>query len=395
MSISGLAIAQSEQATAEQPPIAQPLVREGDFAIKLADSLKLGTVTSETEAENLLGSAGIEPRNGWIADYPVTPDIIGELQASISEAASAGKLTMGRDEALKATHEVKSGFGLSIRAEASAQEGQVGNVSSGSYAPETPVINNYYYDEGPPVVTYYAPPPDYGYMYSYVPYPFWWWNYWYPGFYVLLDFHVGGYGYYGYGYGYGWYGYGHGPHGAYVSNHYRGPTGGVVRIDPVNRARGGTIPGSVSPGMSRPAMRSGAQSILNSSQARARTGTNAAYRGYGNRPATGTRSSVYEHSRNIRVERAASDRGYTNRSNAGRIPSGDRGGQAVSPGTPRGNAGGSTLGTGGGPRGDGGGVFRGGGGGVFQGTGGGSRGGGGGSRGGGGSGGGYNGAGRR
>ena len=385
--MSGLAIAQSEQAAAEKPPIAQPLVREGDFAIKLADALKLGTVTNETEAENLLGSAGVEPKNGWIADYPVTPDIMVELQTSVGNAASAGKLTMGRDEALKATQEVKSGFGLSIRAEASAQGGQVGTVSSGSYAPETPVINNYYYDEGPPVVTYYTPPPDYAYMYSYVPYPFWWWNYWYPGFYVLLDFHMGGYGYYGYGHGYGWYGYGHGPHGAYISNHYRGPAGGVVRIDPANRARGGTISGSGSPVISRPAMRSGAQAILNSSQERARTGTNSGYRGYGNRPATGTRSSVYEHSRNIRIERAASDRGYINRSNAGRIPAGGRGGQAVSPGIPRGgNTGGSALGTGG--------DSRGGGGGVFQGTGGGSRGGGGGgSRGG--SGGGYNGAGRR
>jgi len=371
--MSGLAIAQSEQATAEKPPIAQPLVREGDFAIKLADALKLGTVTSETEAENLLGSAGIEPRNGWIADYPVTPDIMGELQTSVSDAASAGKLTMGKDEALKVTQEVTSGFGLSIRTEGSAQAGQVGNVVSGTTSPEPPVINNYYYDEGPPVVTYYAPPPDYGYMYSYVPYPFWWWNFWYPGFYVLVDFHVGVHG--------------HGGHGGFVSNHFRSPTGGVVRIDPANRSRGGTLSGSGGSGMSRPAMRSGAQAILNSTQGRARTGTSSGYRGYGNRPSTGTRSSVYEHSRNIRIERAASDRGYLNRSNAGRMTNGGRGGQGVSRGTPRGNSGGGGVfqGTGGGSRG--------GGGGVFQGTGGGSRGSGGGSRGGGG--GGYNGAGRR
>ena len=371
MSMSGFAIAQAEQTTAEQPPIAQPLVREGDFAVKLADALKLGTVTSETEAENLLGSAGIEPRNGWIADYPVTPDIMGELQTSVTNAANAGKLTMGKDEALKATQDVTSGFGLSIRTDGSTPAGQVGTVASGMNSPETPVINNYYYDEGPPVVTYYAPPPDYGYMYSYVPYPFWWWNFWYPGFYVLVDFHVGVHG--------------HGGHGGFVSNHFRGPTGGVVRIDPANRSRGGTISGSGSPGMSRPAVRSGAQSILNSSQARARTGTSSGYRGYGNRPSTGTRSSVYEHSRNIRIERAASDRGYVNRSNAGRIPDGGRGGQAVSPGIPRGNSGGSALGTGGGSRGGGGGVSRG--------TGGGSRGSSGGSRGSGG--GGYNGAGRR
>ena len=42
---------------------------------------------------------------------------------------------------------------------------------------------------GPPVVTYYPPPPDYGYLYSWVPYSFWCSGFWFPGFFVLNDFH--------------------------------------------------------------------------------------------------------------------------------------------------------------------------------------------------------------
>ena len=60
--------AQNVQGTGEQPPIAQPLVREGDLAVKLADALRLGKASSEAEAESLLANAGIIPRNGWIAD---------------------------------------------------------------------------------------------------------------------------------------------------------------------------------------------------------------------------------------------------------------------------------------------------------------------------------------
>ncbi len=45
--MSGPATAQSGDKTAENPPIiAQPLVREGDFAVKLSQALKLGPVTN-------------------------------------------------------------------------------------------------------------------------------------------------------------------------------------------------------------------------------------------------------------------------------------------------------------------------------------------------------------
>jgi hypothetical protein len=312
--MSSLAIAQSEPATEEQPPIAQPLVREGDFAVKLSAALKLGTVTSEAEAETVLGSVGIVPKNGWIADYPVTPDILGELQASISDAATAGKLAMGKEAAMKAAQEVSSGYNLSMQTDAIVPQGSTPPVAT-NY-PDSPVINNYYYDEGPPVVTYYAPPPDYAYMYTWVPYPFWWWDFWYPGYFMLVDFHVRVHG------------HGHGERGGFISNHFRDTrTGGIVRIDPANRSRGGTLPAGGSAGLTSPSARRGAQAILSGSQSRVSTAPSRVFRGYGARPSTGTRSSAFEHSRNSRFERAASDRGFISRFNAGRIIEGGRSGR--------------------------------------------------------------------
>jgi hypothetical protein len=48
----------------------------------------------------------------------------------------------------------------------------------------------YYYDEGPPVLTYCAPPPAYSYLYAWVPFPFWWAGFRFPGYYCLHDFDV-------------------------------------------------------------------------------------------------------------------------------------------------------------------------------------------------------------
>lgn len=319
LTISGLAFAQSEPIADYKPPIAQPLVREGDFAVKLAAALKLGTAANEAEAESLLGSVGIEPRNGWIADYPVTPDILGELQIAVNEAANADKLAMEKGAAVKTVQDVASGFDLAIKTDVPAPQG---GTAPGMNSPEAPIVNNYYYDEGPPVVTYYSPPPDYAYMYTWVPYPFWWWNFWYPGYFVLVDFHVRGH----------W----HGGHGVFISNHFRDSrTGVVTRIDPASRSRVGTLPGRESSRLSSPAARSGAQGIVRSSQGRPSTGTSRVFRGDGARPSAGTRSSAFERSRNNQLERAASDRGYLNRSNAGRITDGGRSGQVVPRSVPR------------------------------------------------------------
>ncbi len=334
------------QTTATNPPISQPLVREGDLAVDLAGALKLGTAMAETEAESALSAVGIVPRNGWIADYPVTPDIVGEIQASISDAADSGKIPVGKDAALAAFLDIINGYNMSV----SAAEGQEPGETSGDNYPEPAVMNNYYDTEGPPVVTYYAPPPDYAYLYTWVPYPFWWWDFWFPGFFVLVDFdrHEHGHGHHGHR--------DHGRDGGHFSNHFRDPaTGRMSRIDPTNRAQGGTFAEAGAGRAAAPSVRRGAQAILN------RTAPSRQFRGYGvSRPSPGIRSSAFDRFGTSRFERAASDRGFKGRSGAGQI----RGGGAVRGGGfggPRG--GGARTGgpVGGGVRGGGRGGFHGGG----------------------------------
>ena len=102
LSIPVISYAQPGQNAQKAPPVSQLLVREGNFAIKLVEVLKLGTAKNEAEAESMLASVGIAPRNGWIADYPLTPDIIGELRNAIGVALDSGKLAMNKDEATMA-----------------------------------------------------------------------------------------------------------------------------------------------------------------------------------------------------------------------------------------------------------------------------------------------------
>jgi hypothetical protein len=319
--MSGFAIAQSEQTAAVNPPLEQPLIREGDFAVKLVEALGLGTPESETEAESILASLDITPRNGWIADYPVTPDIADELQAAVSEAAESGKIAVGKEDALKTIQNVMNGYDLPITADNS---GQGAGEATGPNYPDSTAENTYYYDEGPPVVTYYAPPPDYAYLYNWVPYPFWWSNSFFPGYFILVDFdvpeHRHGHGHdHGHDYGHGQdYGHGH-DHGKFLTNHYVDTkTGTTFRIEPGRRPRGGTFSGVA--GRSRPSAGSGAQGIPNSSRGQPAAGTYKEFRGYSvSGPHTGTRSSAFDRSPNSQFERSSSDRGFQSRSSAGRI----------------------------------------------------------------------------
>ena len=173
---------QSDQKSAGAPPVSQALVPEGDFALKLATSLKIGVPNDQAQAEDMFTSAGIAPKNGWIADYPVTPNIIGELQSAVASAADSKKLPMEKEEALKAFQGITTEFGLAVL------PGSAGEYAENQPQPDASVINNYYYEEGPPVVTYYPPPPDYGYLYAWAPYPFWCSGFFFPGFFVLNDF---------------------------------------------------------------------------------------------------------------------------------------------------------------------------------------------------------------
>src|SRR4030042_219073 len=111
----GIVYPQSEQTGPNiPPPVSQELVPEGSFALKLAPALQLGTPESEIQAVDTLASVGITPKNGWIADYPVTPDIIGELQDAVVAAADSKKLPMEKEEAFKAFQDVAAEFNLGV-----------------------------------------------------------------------------------------------------------------------------------------------------------------------------------------------------------------------------------------------------------------------------------------
>jgi hypothetical protein len=225
------------------PPLQQTLIPECVFAVRLAEALKLGSPNDEAQAESLLGAAGIEPRNGWITDYPVTPAVLGDIDKAVASAAEGGKLGLSKDQALKALAEVKSGLDLDVSPDSgrsSVPNSQATEEKIYKYtdkqgvvhltneydsipqeyksqtilirstvkkrppppstegegmvpayaAPEDPeVVNDYYYTEGPPVVTYYPPPDPYAYLYIWQPYPFWSYGYYFPGFFILRDFH--------------------------------------------------------------------------------------------------------------------------------------------------------------------------------------------------------------
>jgi len=299
-------------------PISQPLIREGTLAVKLAADLKLGTTDNEAEAEDLLSSVGVMPQNGWMADYPVTPDIVGELEAAITAAANGGRINLSATDALQVLQNDVSSYGLPLVPDTAGN--YAGDMSAPSY-PDSVAANDYYYNDGPPQVTYYAPPPDYAYLYDWVPYPFWWSNYWFPGFFVLTDFHVKTH----------WHHHGH-EHEGFVTNHFRNPRTGIIsRIDPASRGRGGTLPAGGRTGWTNPAARSGAQAVYDRSRGLTEPPPRREFRGYGVTPPSreGTRSSAFEHSVNKQVEHASSDRGFQSRSSAGQIPAAVHGGAAA------------------------------------------------------------------
>ena len=248
--------AQSGQMPKGTPPVAQPLVPEGDFAFKLVTALGLGTPSGEAQAEDMLTSVGIAPRNGWIADYPVTPDIIGELQNAVAAAADSKKLPMEKDEALNAFRNLITEFDLAV------WPGSSGKSAESQVEPNPTVINSYYYEEGPPVVTYYPPPWDYYYLYAWVPYPFWYSSFFFPGFFALHDFHrvvrVG-------------------HRQCVVSNHFFDhKTNRVFAIDPARRRTGETFRTtdiSRNRGLNTSDARRGAESISERSRERATTVT--------------------------------------------------------------------------------------------------------------------------
>ncbi len=312
---------QTASTNAKTPPVEQAPVPEGVFAVQLVEALKMGKGENEAQAESMLSAAGIEPKNGWIAGYPVTPIMIGELQKGVAAAADAGRVGMGREEAIKALGDLQVRLGLSIRpgsarsssspAQSATPTGVRGNAviykyidkngvvyytdryesipkeyrgrvetiqgssqpqTSGEPAGEGPevtevgsandypeilppdVINNYYYDQGPPVVTYYPPPEPYTYLYGWVPYPFWCSGFFFPGFFILHDFHRHVF-------------FNHHPF--LLTNHFaRGPGQRVFVVDPIHRTLRGQVAGaaSFSRGFASSTTQSSARAIVGRSQ---------------------------------------------------------------------------------------------------------------------------------
>lgn len=183
-----VALSESETVKANPPPISQPIVSEGMLAVGLATSLGLDSTNEVIIAESSLGDSAIAPVNGWIADYPVTPDIIAEVRQALITAVDDGKLSISKDEALKRYSETTASLGLTVRPYTGVQAGATKPVSCDNY-PNPVMVGTVYSSEGPPVVTYYCPPPDYYDLYAWVPYPFWWSDFWFPGFFILRDFH--------------------------------------------------------------------------------------------------------------------------------------------------------------------------------------------------------------
>ena len=168
--------AQSGQNKPGPPPIEQSLVREGSFAMKLVEALKMGQAKSEAEAESMLASVGIAPRNGWIADYPLTPDIIGELRNAIGVVLDSRKLAMNKDEAMMAVQVLVDNQWRLAVAPDKEQARQYGEYPPAVYEGYEGGYEPYYY-------------PDYPYYY---PYPYYYGGYYYLGGFGGRGFRGGG-----------------------------------------------------------------------------------------------------------------------------------------------------------------------------------------------------------
>jgi len=217
--------AEVDERSTGPPPVEQQLIREGELAVKLLTALGLGVAADETEAESRLAELGIAPRSGWIADYPVTPDISGELRSAVVDAADTGKLAMDRDVAMRLFDDVLAGLGLPL----SPYSGETAYDSlppaTETYYQDPDVVYDYYDTVGPPIVTYYTPPPAYYSLYSWVPYPFWATGFLFPGFFILHDFHRTLFV--------------HNHRMVFVTNHFRdSKTHRIHRIDHVSRFKG-------------------------------------------------------------------------------------------------------------------------------------------------------------
>ncbi len=180
------AMAQNEPLAYEaEQTIAPSLARQGDFALRLAQSLALPNAEDEGGAIRALDALGVHAVDGWMADYPMTPQIVSELRDAVIATAAVGQLNMGVDAALHAYVELVAEFGLPLPADPAPGYAGVGAPAT-AYIPYCDgTALNYYYDSfGTPVYTYCPPPPAYLYLYSWVPCGFQWQGQVFTGFFI-------------------------------------------------------------------------------------------------------------------------------------------------------------------------------------------------------------------
>ena len=165
-----IASVNAQSSTSNRPPIGQPLVSEGEFAVELATALNLSLSHEEAAAEDALGSISIAPRNGWISDYPITPDIIAEVRESAARSASSGSLKMAEIEATGIVDSVSTAMNLPIEVaggKGAYESGSSSNSSSGyesgsSFEYQSSSSSEYQSSSGapPPEVSEYAGPAE-------------------------------------------------------------------------------------------------------------------------------------------------------------------------------------------------------------------------------------------
>jgi len=172
-----------------RPPVAQPMVRQGDLVIGMAEALNLGTFENETEAEKKLVDVNVTPKEGWKLDYPVSPSIIGELRESIIRSIRENRLPLSEDEALSAFDVLIAEFGLPVWKDTEENYAMSQPTIEDDQYVDSNEIDGYYSKYGPPLVTYYSPPWKYYDDYTWIHYPFWYGRFRFSGFFLLHDHH--------------------------------------------------------------------------------------------------------------------------------------------------------------------------------------------------------------
>jgi hypothetical protein len=173
--------------------VSPAVVREGELALRMTEVLGLGRAWGEAGAESALAAAGIAPRNGWIADYPVTPDVLGELLESVALAAKAGSIPLLPDDAVTAFIGLALELGLPLPGDSAYAYGYDGYYPANGAACDAAIVERYYeryYAIGPPVISYCHPPARWAGLYYRVPFRFWLLGIRWSHYYILRDFHI-------------------------------------------------------------------------------------------------------------------------------------------------------------------------------------------------------------